>query len=69
MLKPKDEFTLYGLHFSLPKEPETDLSTRWLVVTMQEDALDVARKKDLKGYSFAHSSRDVFSTRSETARR
>ncbi|HEY0078914.1 MAG TPA: hypothetical protein VGB73_09740 [Pyrinomonadaceae bacterium] len=69
VLKPGDEFALYDLHFTLPKEPETDLSTRWLVVAMQEDALDVPRKKDLRGYSFAHSSRDVFSTRSETARR
>jgi hypothetical protein len=69
VLKPRDEFTLYNLHFTIPKQPETDLSTRWLVATMQEDALDVPQKKDVEGYSFAHSCRDLFtSTRSETSR-
>jgi hypothetical protein len=59
-LSPKEEHPLSDLHFSLPKGSTLDLTKRWLVVEIQEDALDVPVEEGKKGYAFVHSCTDIF---------
>lgn len=63
VMGPRDEHRLAGLHFQIPKNEAADLSKRWLVVEAEELALDVPdAERDVKGYAFAHSRRDLFAT-------
>jgi hypothetical protein len=57
---PKEEHLLSDLHFSLPIESNIDLAKRWLVVEIQEDALDAPAQEGKKGYAFVHSCEDIF---------
>ena len=59
-MSPRDEHLLSDLHFTLPKESGTDLAKRWLVVEIQEDALDAPADENTKGYALVHSCKDIF---------
>lgn len=61
VLSPREEHRLAGLSFRIPRNANTDLSKRWLVVEMEETALDVPdHDPDRTGYHLAHSRRDLF---------
>ena len=60
IMSPREELSLSDLHFSLPKEFTLDLVTRWLVVEIQEDALDLPIERAKTGYAFVHSCADIF---------
>ena len=60
ILSPKEEYSLYDLHFSIPKESTTDLSKRWIVVVIQTDAIDSPNSKPGSGYVLAFSCKDIF---------
>ena len=61
VMVPREEYSLAGLHFQIPRSAGADLSARWLVVETEELALDVPdNERDEKGYAFAHSRRDIF---------
>src|SRR5215204_6004306 len=64
-MSPRDEHPLSDLHFTLPKESAIDLSRRWLVVEIQEDALDAPAEEGKKGYAFVHSCEDIFIKRGD----
>lgn len=60
VMSPREEHPLSDLHFTLPKESILDLAKRWLVVEIQEDALDAPPEEGNKGYAFVHSCEDIF---------
>jgi len=61
VMNPREEHPMSDLYFSLPKESALDLSKRWLVVEIQEDALDAPPLEGgRKGYAFVHSCTDIF---------
>ena len=60
IMSPREEQLLSDLRFSLPKESTLDLARRWLVVEIQEDALDFPIEDRKRGYSFVHSCPDIF---------
>ena len=60
VMSPREEHPLSDLRFTLPKESTLDLAKRWLVVEIQEDALDEPADDGRKGYSFVHSCEDIF---------
>jgi hypothetical protein len=61
VMSPREEYRLAGLTFQIPRNANTDLSKRWLVVEAEETALDVPdNDPDKTGYHFAHSRRDLF---------
>ena len=57
------EHSLGELYFSIPKDDSVDLSKHWLVVQMAVTVLDVPEEKRLKGYTYAHSCRDIFTAK------
>ena len=59
-MSPREELSLSDLHFSLPKESTLDLARRWLVVEIQEEALDLPIENRKIGYAFVHSCPDIF---------
>lgn len=59
IMSPKEENSFFNLHFSIPKDRETDLSKRWFVVEIQTDAIDAPPIKG-RGYVFAFSCKDIF---------
>ena len=60
IMSPREEQPLSDLRFSLPRESTLDLVRRWLVVEIQEDALDLPVDSRKTGYSFVHSCPDIF---------
>ena len=61
VMSPREQQVMTDLKFSLPKESALDLAKRWLVVEIQEDALDAPPLEDgRKGYAFVHSCTDIF---------
>ena len=60
IMSPREEYSLSDLHFTLPKEITLDLARRWLVVEIQEDALDLPIENRKIGYAFVHSCPDIF---------
>jgi hypothetical protein len=63
IMSPREEHTITDLHFTLPKESTLDLSRRWLVAEMQEDALDTSGEDNGKGFAFVHSCKHIFAKR------
>ena len=59
-MRPRDEYSLSDLHFTLPKESSLDLARRSLVVEIQEDALDAPAEEGKKGYAFIRGCDDMF---------
>jgi len=55
-----DAANLGELYFNIPIDGAIDLSKHWLVVQMNDTALDVPVEERTVGYAFAHSSRDIF---------
>ena len=63
VMSPRDEYRLAGLHFQIPRSEGADLMQRWLIVETEEMAPDLPDgRKDVKGYAFAHSRRNIFAT-------
>jgi hypothetical protein len=60
IMNPREEQPLSDLHFSLPKDSTLDLARRWLVVEIQEEALDLPIENRKIGYAFVHSCPDIF---------
>lgn len=61
VMSPREEYRLAGLHFQIPRNEGADLSKRWLVVAVEETAIDLPdHERDEKGYAFAHSCRSLF---------
>lgn len=60
VMSPGDSQGLGELYFSIPKDDSVELSKHWLVVQIEDTALDVPEEKRRKGYAFSHSGRDIF---------
>ena len=60
IMTPGDAASLGELYFNIPIDETIDLSKYWLVVRMNDTALDVPIEDRVVGYAFAHSSRDIF---------
>lgn len=60
MMRPGAVYSLGELHLYIPIDDSVDLSKHWLVAQMEDIVLDAPGEEGLKGYSFAHSSRDIF---------
>jgi hypothetical protein len=61
VLGPREEYRLAGLHFRIPRNADADIEQRWLVVETEETDLDAPEdERDVKGYAFAHSCRNLF---------
>ena len=60
VMRPGDLHSLGELYFYIPIDDSIDLSKHWLVVQMADTVLDVAEEKQLKGYAYAHSCKDIF---------
>ena len=60
IMSPREEHPLCDLHFSLPKASTLDLARRWLVVEIQEEALDLPIENRKIGYAFVNSCPDIF---------
>ncbi len=60
VMSPKEEYTLYGLYFSIPKESTIDLTKRWFVVEIETEPLDVLQEKNRRGHVYAFSCKDIF---------
>ena len=60
VMVPKDRLDLGEMDVSIPREVSMDLTTRWLVVQIDETTLDGIWDELPQGVSFAHSRRDLF---------
>lgn len=60
VMAPGDKFEFNEVFLDIPLDPTVDLSTHWLVLQIEEIALDIPDQGDRKGYAFAHSACDVF---------
>jgi len=60
VMSPGETHSLGELYFHIPRGESADLSKHWLVVQMEDIALDVPDEKRRKGYAFAQSCRDIF---------
>jgi hypothetical protein len=60
IMRPGDVVSLGELYFSIPFDGTIDLSKHWLVIQMNDTALDVPKEEPVAGFAFAHSSRDIF---------
>jgi hypothetical protein len=60
MMRPGDVYSLGELHFYIPIDGSVDLSKHWLVAQVEDIVLDSPGEEGLRGYSFAHSARDIF---------
>ncbi|HKO96309.1 MAG TPA: hypothetical protein VJU86_04920 [Pyrinomonadaceae bacterium] len=56
-----DKLKLDEMYFEIPLEVATDLSKHWLMMQIEEIALDLADSESRIGFSFAHSACDIFS--------
>jgi len=59
-MNPGDRHILKNLHFSIPKKPTMDLSQHWLVFEIDGTYNEAEYGT---GYTYAHTSRDVFVAR------
>ena len=60
VMLPNDEYQLGPISFWIPKEADADLSKHWLVVQMDDIALDIPATEQRDGYAYAQSCRDIF---------
>ena len=60
VMRPGDTYDLGELYFDIPRDGSLDLSKQWLVVQMEEYALDIPEERHRPGFAFAHSRRDIF---------
>ena len=62
IMRPREEHPLYNFSTTIPFERGMDLSKRWFVVEIQIDSIDVLDGKDRRGYAYAFSCKDIFSS-------
>jgi hypothetical protein len=67
VLYPGDKQSLGEHVFYLPINDSIDLSKHWLVVKMEDNVPDHP-EKEVKGYAYAHSCRDLFSQKRDKCR-
>ena len=60
IMYPGDVYHLGETYAYIPKDESANLAENWLVVSIEDTALDLPDGKQQKGYSFAHSCRDIF---------
>jgi len=60
IMRPGDAVSLGDLYFVIPIDGTIDLSKYWLVVQMNDTALDVPKQELVAGFAYAHSSKDIF---------
>lgn len=60
VMLPNDEYQLGPISFWIPKEAGADLSKHWLVVQLDDIALDIPPTEQRDGYALAKSERDIF---------
>jgi hypothetical protein len=66
VLSPTEEYALADLSFRIPRSANTDLAQRWLVFETEELDIDAPDgEREVKGYAFAHSRRDIFAVSAE----
>ncbi|MEW6495722.1 MAG: LamG-like jellyroll fold domain-containing protein [Cyanobacteriota bacterium] len=61
VMKPGDTYTFTSARFLIPKTSSTDLLKHWLVVEMQSTTLDGQNAGTSRGFTYAHSKRNIFS--------
>jgi|ERR1043165_643220 hypothetical protein len=68
IMSPGDRKEFEGLDFRIPIKPNTDLSNSWIVIDIQDEALDPipGHNEPSYGSSFAHSCRNIFKAKSPT---
>ena len=62
VMSPSDKYSLYDLYFVIPRDTSVDLLNSWFVVEIQTDELDLPVDDRRKGFVFASSCRDIFSS-------
>ena len=60
IMSPGDKVTFHDLYFDIRLDKSVDLSKHWLMVQIEDIALDLPDERLRKGYAFAHSSYDIF---------
>lgn len=60
IMYPGDVYHLGELYAYIPKDELSNIAENWLVVSIEDTAVDLPDRKPQKGYSFAHSCRDIF---------
>jgi len=68
VMNPGDKITFHDLYFDIRFDALTDLSQHWLMVQIEDTALDVPEERLRKGYAFAHSSCNLFSHKAVEAK-
>lgn len=68
VMRPGDKFEFNEVFLDIPLDASVDLSKRWLVLMIEEIALDTPETGDRKGYAFAHSACDIFGQAAYEAR-
>ena len=70
IMSPGDKRQLGPLNFRIPIKANVDLTTRWLVVEIQEETMDPipGRVGLSRGFSFAHSCKNIFQPATAIAR-
>jgi hypothetical protein len=63
VMRPGEGSNLGDLTFFIPRDRIADLSGHWLVVQVEGTSPDAILEKELQGYFFAHSRRDIFVSR------
>jgi serine/threonine protein kinase len=61
VMKPGDTYTFTSTRFLIPKTSSTELLKRWLIVEMESTTLDSQSARTSRGFTYAHSQRDIFS--------
>jgi hypothetical protein len=61
VMNPGDKVSFHDLYFDILIDESIDLSKHWLMVQLEDTALDVPVERLRKGYAYAHSSCDIFS--------
>ncbi|MEK6283695.1 MAG: hypothetical protein AABN95_25350 [Acidobacteriota bacterium] len=61
VMNPGDSISFHDLYFDILIDDSIDLPKHWLLVRIEDTALDVPPECLQKGYAFAHSSCDIFS--------
>ncbi len=61
VMHPGDTYTFTSTRFLIPKASSTELLKHWLVVEMESTTLDGQSARTSRGFTYAHSQRNIFS--------
>lgn len=61
VMKPGDTYTFTSARFLISKTSSIELLKHWLVVEMESTTLDGQSARNSRGFTYAHSKRDIFS--------